>query len=104
MPRLLILASRMRVDQRAEKVTNAFRFIGRLKVLAMAIISMQKPRSCLSSGRFTVRRSPPRRRGVPTCAFPNLLGGKSQNGTGAVEEIKKEISNDIKYREATGSY
>ncbi len=38
------------------------------------------------------------------CAFPNLLGGKSQNGTGAVENIKKEISDELKYREATGSY
>lgn len=67
----------------------------------MAITSMQKP--SLSSGRFAVRQS--RRRGIPVAlAFPNLMGGKSQNGTGAVEAIKEEISNDIKYREATGSY
>ena len=70
----------------------------------MAITSMQKPNGCLSSGRFTARRSQPRRRGVRMCAFPNLLGGKSQNGTGAVENIKKEISDELKYREATGTY
>ncbi len=70
----------------------------------MAITSMQKPKSCLSSGMLTFRRSHPRRRGVPMCAFPNLLGGKSRNGTGAVENIKKEISDELKYREATGSY
>mgnify|MGYP007101635760 CR=1 FL=1 len=70
----------------------------------MAITSMQQPKSCLSSGKFTIRRSPPRRKGVPMCAFPNLMGGKSQNGTGAVENIKKEISDELKYREATGSH
>ena len=70
----------------------------------MAITSMQQPKSCLSSGKFTIRRSPPRRKGVPMRAFPNLMGGKSQNGTGAVENIKKEISDELKYREATGSH
>ena len=48
-------------------------------------------------------RNQPKRRFPVALALPNLLGGKSSNGTGAVEMIKDEISRDIKYRESTGS-
>ncbi len=70
----------------------------------MAITMMSKPSLGANSRvAFRAQKQRGQRRLPVALAFPNLLGGKSSNGTGAVEMIKDEIMKDIKYRESTGA-